>query len=180
MEYNYDFSIIGDGSSPKHGTISIPRKNNMVEIGLFRPNSILNGHIHNPVFTGVASLESISEFENDCQKFVYYLNKNKTNLSDLGSYTPAFEDLVEEHINKFHRIFINDLMAYLDVYILVLRALGGDESMLKELYIVQLFCFVKNNPSIVMEAFGNNVPFVSCVRFQNLKNYIVENHPYLL
>ena len=176
MEFTYSFTL---NSRPTFfGTIKLPLRNNMVVFGQFRPDEILNKNFHHPAVTGMVHYEAADEFRNDCITIINRVNATISSSDIQGCFEDALKYIVVNHIRRCGRIFINDLMAYLDALSEILLAMGYDKKYLREQYSVILFVMVNDYSSYVLEAFntfdGKHIPFINSPRYDNLVNHVTQ------
>ena len=182
MEFTYSFTI---NSIPSyHGTIRLPMTNNMVHFGQFRPDAILNKNFQHTAIVGVNHYETATEFRNDCESFVSRVNATIANSDLQGSFQEALIYIVENHIRRCGRIFINDLMAYMDTFCELLTAIGWDKATARREYPALLLALVKKYSNNVLEAFndynGNHIPFNDSARYKNLLYHVAQEFPHLV
>lgn len=182
MEFAYSFTI---NSRPSyHGTVRLPMTNNMVHFGQFRPEQILNKNFQHTAIVGVNHYETAAEFRNDCTTIVNYANAVISSSDIYQSLNNALKYIVESHVRRCGRIFINDLMAYIDTYSELLLALGIDRETIKNMYPTILYVLIQDHSNYVLEAFntpdGRNIPFLSSPRYTNLRDYIATKFPQLV
>ena len=182
MEFTYSFTI---NSRPSlHGTVRLPMTNNMVHFGQFRPDAILNKNFQHTAIVGVNHYETAAEFRNDCTTIVNYTNAAISSSSIIQSLNNALKYIVESHVRRCGRIFINDLMAYIDTYSELLLALGMNRDTIKNTYPTILYVLIQDHSNYVLEAFntpdGRNIQFLSSPRYTNLRNYIATKSPQLV
>ena len=182
MEFTYSFTI---NSRPAYnGTVRLPLINNMVHFGQFRPDDILNKNLQCNAIVGVNHYESAAEFRNDCEAFVHRVNATISNSDIQGSFQEALIYIVENHIRRCGRIFINDLMAYMDTFCELLVAIGWNKETTRKEYPALLLALVKKYNNYVLEAFndfnGNHIPFIDSARYNNLICHVAKEFPYLV
>lgn len=182
MDFTYSFTI---NSRPScFGTIRLPQKNNRVIFGQFRPDEILNKNFQHPAITDITHYETTDEFRNDCATIVNYTNRTIAGSDLASSFNNALKQIVADHISRYRRIFINDLMAYMDAYSELLQAIGIDKKTLSDQYPIILYIMVQTYSNYVLEAFnsfdGRNIQFLSSPRYSNLKNYVATKCPQLV
>ena len=138
MEFTYSFIV---NSRPScRGTVRLPLNisGNMVMFGQFRPDKILNKNIQLPFVEGVAHYETVDEFRKDCTAIINRVNATISNLDLQDSFDKALMFTVDSHIRRCGRIFINDLMAYIDTYCELVLAIGCSKEHLRKEYLVIL------------------------------------------
>ena len=182
MDFRYSFTI--NSRPAKRGEVRLPLQNNMVVFGQFRPDAILNKNVQHPAVVGMVHYESADEFRNDCSVMINYVNRNIT-ISDLApSFNKALKLVVKDHVLRCGRVFINDLMSYIDTYSELLLAMGIDKKTLADQYPIILYIMVQEYSNYVLEAFntidGRNLPFTNSPRYVNLRNYISIKMPQLI
>ena len=174
MEFNYSFTV--NTRVSVSGTVKLPLKNNMVQFGQFRPDEILDKHIDYPLYGGLNHHESAEEFRSDCDFIITQVNAVISSLDLYTSFNRALKIIVENHIKRFGRIFVNDLMAYIDVYSELLLALGFNRKILADIYPTILYILIQMYKNYVLEAFntfdGKNISFVDSPRYDNLREYV--------
>ena len=175
---NFTYSFVINSKPSLFGTVSLPIEGNMVVFGQFRPDKILNMNFQHPAVTGLVHYESIDEFKNDCTAIINRVNTTISNSDMQDSFDDALKFIIENHIRRCGRIFINDLMSYIDTYSELLLALGNDKKYLSERYSVILFVMVNDYSNYVLEAFntfdGKHIPFSSSPRYENLVNHVTK------
>lgn len=181
-EFTYSFTI---NSRPSlHGTVRLPMTNNMVHFGQFRPDAILNKNFQHTAIVGVNHYETAAEFRNDCEAIVNLVNATISNSNIQGSFQEALICVVENHIRRCNRIFINDLMAYMDTFCELLIAIGWSKETARKEYPALLLALAKKYNNYVLEAFndfsGNHIPFKNSVRYENLLNHVAKEFPQLV
>lgn len=173
----YSFTI--NSYPPIYGTIRLPMKGNMVVFGRFRPDNILNKLFRPHRLTGVLHYEIADEFKKDCIAIINRVNANILNYDLQSSFEKALIYVIVEHINKFNRIFINDLMAYIDAFCELRLAIDWDNNTPNREYPSILLGLVERYNNYVLEEFndlnGNHIPFKSSVRYNNLVNHVTSN-----
>lgn len=182
MEFTYSFTI--NCRPPFFGTIRLPLKNNMVVFGQFRPDKILNKNIQLPLIEGVVHYEAADEFRKDCTAIINRVNAIISNSDLQGSFDKALMYTVDNHVRRCGRIFINDLMAYIDTYCELVLAIGCSKEHLRKQYLVILLALVEEYSNYVLEAFndfnGNHIPFKSSERYNNLLSQVAIDFPHLV
>lgn len=182
MEFTYSFTI--NSRPPFSGTIRLPLKNNMVVFGQFRPDKILNKNIHHPAVTGMLHYEAADEFRNDCTAIVNRVNTTISNSDIQHSFEEALIYVVDSHVKRCGRIFINDLMAYMDAFCELLIAIGWDKKASSKQYPAILLALVEKHGNHVLEAFndfnGNHILFKNSERYGNLLNHVAIEYPHLV
>ena len=181
MEFTYSFTI---NSRPScHGTVRLPLNGNMVVFGQFRPDKILDKKVRLP-FIEVVHYETADEFRNDCATIVNRVNATIANSDIQSSFQEALIYIVENHIRRCDRIFINDLMAYMDAFSELLIAIGWDKVTARKEYPALLLALVKKYSNYVLEAFndynGNHIPFSDSARYKNLLYHVAQEFPHLV
>ena len=182
MDFTYSFTV---NSRPAHyGTVRLPMKNNMVVFGQFRPDNILNKNIQHPALVGITHYETADEFRNDCVAIVNRVNATILNSNLQGSFQEALIHVVDNHIRRCGRIFINDLMAYMDTFCELLVAIGWNKETARKEYPALLLALVKKYSNYVLEAFndynGNHIPFKDSARYKNLMYHVAKEFPHLV
>ena len=184
MEFTYSFIV---NSRPScRGTVRLPLNisGNMVMFGQFRPDKILNKNIQLPFVEGVAHYEPVDEFRKDCTAIINRVNATISNLDLQDSFDKALMFTVDSHIRRCGRIFINDLMAYIDTYCELVLAIGCSKEHLRKEYLVILLALVEEYSNYVLEAFndfnGNHIPFKNSERYVNLLNQVAIDFPHLV
>ena len=182
MNFIYSFTI---NSIPSHcGTVSLPLKDNMVVFGQFRPDEILNRHFNHPAIVGMIHYEAANEFRNDCATLVNRVNATIYGNDVHNCFDQALMFIVNNHVKRCGRIFINDLMSYIDTYCELLLAIGYSKEHLRKEYLVILLALVEEYSNYVLEAFndfnGNHIPFKSSGRYENLLNQVAIDFPHLV
>lgn len=176
MDFTYTFAV--NSRPAQHGTVKLPLKNNMVVFGQFRPDKILNKHCQLPFIEGEIHYEAADEFRNDCATIINRVNATISSYDLQESFDNALKFIVENHIRRCGRIFINDLMSYIDTYCELLLALGYNKIELNERYSVMLFIMVNDYSNYVLEAFntldGRHIPFTNSPRYDNLANHVTQ------
>lgn len=182
MEFTYSFTISSRPS--QYGTVRLPLINNMVHFGQFRPEEILNNNFQHTAIVGVNHYETAAEFRNDCEAIVNRVNATISNSNIQGSFQEALIYVVENHIRRCNRIFINDLMAYMDTFCELLIAIGWSKETARKEYPALLLALAKKYNNYVLEAFndfsGNHIPFKNSVRYENLLNHVAKEFPQLV
>ena len=182
MNFIYSFTI---NSIPSHcGTVSLPLKDNMVVFGQFRPDEILNRHFNHPAIVGMIHYEAANEFRNDCATLVNRVNATIHGNDVHNCFDQALMFIVNNHVKRCGRIFINDLMAYMDTFCELLVARGWNKETARKEYPVLLLALVKKYSNYVLEAFndysGNNIPFMDSARYKNLLYHVAKEFPHLV
>lgn len=182
MEFTYSFTI---NSSPSyHGIVRLPLNGNMVVFGQFRPDKILNKNVQLPFIEEVVHYEAADEFRNDCAAIVNRVNATIANSDMQSSFQEALIYVVENHIRRCGRIFINDLMAYMDAFSELLIAIGWDKVTARKEYPALLLALVKKYSNYVLEAFndynGNHILFSDSARYKNLLYHVAQEFPHLV
>lgn len=182
MEFTYSFTI--NCRPPFFASVRLPLRNNMVVFGQFRPDKILNKNFHHPAVTGMVHYETADEFRNDCTAIVNRVNATISNSNIQRSFEEALIYVVDSHVERCGRIFINDLMAYIDTYCELVLAIGCNKEHLRKQYPVILLALVEEYSNYVLEAFndfnGNHIPFKSSGRYDNLLNQVAIDFPHLV
>ena len=182
MEFTYSFTI--NCRPPFFASVRLPLRNNMVVFGQFRPDKILNKNFHHPAVTGMVHYETADEFRNDCTAIVNRVNATISNSDIQRSFEEALIYVVDSHVKRCGRIFINDLMAYIDTYCELVLAIGCNKEHLRKQYPVILLALVEEYSNYVLEAFndfnGNHIPFKSSGRYDNLLNQVAIDFPHLV
>lgn len=182
MEFTYSFTI--NSRPSQYGTVRLPLINHMVHFGQFRPEEILNKNFQYTAIVGVNHYESATEFRNDCEAFVNRVNATISSSDIQGSFQEALIYIVENHIKRCGRIFINDLMAYIDTFCELLIAIGWSKETARKEYPALLLALAKKYDKYVLEAFndysGNHIPFKNSMRYENLLNYVAKEFPHLV
>ena len=182
MEFTYSFVV--NGSPSYRGTVRLPLKGNMVVFGQFRPDKILDKNFHHPMIEDVVHYESAAEFRNDCEAIVNQVNASISKYDIQGSFQQALIYVVENHVRRCGRIFINDLMAYMDTFCELLIAIGWNKETARKEYPVLLLALVKKYSNYVLEAFndfnGNHILFENSARYKNLLNHVAKDFPHLV
>ena len=176
MNFIYSFTI---NSIPSHcGTVSLPLKDNMVVFGRFRPDEILNRHFNHPAIVGMIHYEAANEFRNDCATLVNRVNATIHGNDVHNCFDQALMFIVNNHVKRCGRIFINDLMSYIDTYCELLLALGVDKKHLSRRYPIILYALTEEHSNYVLEAFntfdGKHIPFINSIRYENLANHVAK------
>lgn len=182
MEFIYSFTI---NSRPIHyGTVRLPLTNNMVHFGQFRPEEILNKNFPHSAIVGVNHYETAVEFRNDCEAIINQVNASISNSDIQDSFQGALIHIVENHIRRCGRIFINDLMAYMDTFCELLVAIGWDKEIARKEYPALLLALANKYSNYVLEAFndfnGNQIHFKNSARYENLLNHVAKEFPHLV
>ena len=182
MDFTYSFTV---NSRPScFGTVRLPMKNNMVVFGQFRPDEILNKNFQHPAIVGTTHYETADEFRNDCETIVNRVNATILSSDIQGSFQGALIYIVENHIRRCGRIFINDLMAYMDTFCELLVAIGWNKETARKEYPALLLALVKKYSNYVLEAFndysGNHIPFMDSARYKNLLYHVAKEFPHLV
>lgn len=184
MDFTYSFVV---NSRPScHGTVRLPLNinGNMVVFGQFRPDKILNKNFQLPIVEGVVHYESVDEFRKDCTAIVNRVNATISNMDLQDSFDKALMYVVDSHVRRCGRIFINDLMAYIDTYCELVLAIGCSKEHLRKQYLIILLALVEEYSNYVLEAFndfnGNHIPFKSSERYENLLNQVAIDFPHLV
>ena len=182
MEFTYSFVV---NSRPSHrGIVRLPLVNGMVKFGQFRPDEILNKNFHHPAIVGITHYETADEFRNDCMVIVNQVNLTILASDLYSSFNNALKFIIENHIRRCGRLFINDLMSYIDTYSELLLAIGIDRKTVKDQYPTILYILAHTYSTYVLEAFnapdGRNIPFMSSPRYTNLRSYIAKINPQLV
>lgn len=182
MEFTYSFTI--NSRPANYGTVRLPLVNNMVHFGQFRPEAILNKNFQYSAIVGINNYETAAEFRNDCEAIVNRVNATISNSDIQGSFQEALIYIVENHIRRCGRIFINDLMAYMDTFCELLVAIGWNKETARKEYPALLLALSKKYDKYVLEAFndfsGNHIPFKNSVRYENLLNHVAKEFPHLV
>ena len=156
----------------------------MVVFGQFRPDKILNKNLQLPLIEGVVHYEAADEFRNDCAAIINRVNATISNSDLQDSFDKALMYTVDSHVRRCGRIFINDLMTYIDTYCELVSAIGGNKEHLRKQYLVILLALVEEYSNYVLEAFndfnGNHIPFKWSARYENLLNQVSIDFPHLV
>lgn len=182
MEFSYSFVV---NSSPScRGTVRLPLNGNMVMFGQFRPDNILNKNFQLPIVEGMVHYETADEFRNDCVTIINQVNLTISNSDMQESFNKALMYIVDSHVKRCGRIFINDLMAYIDTYCELVLAIGCNKEHLRKQYLVILLALVEKYENFVLESFndlnGNCILFKSSGRYDNLFNQVAIDFPHLV
>ena len=182
MEFTYSFVV---NSRPScRGTVRLPLNGNMVVFGQFRPEQILNKNFLHTAVVGVNHYETAVEFKNDCDAIVNRVNATIANSDIQESFQEALIYIVENHIRRCGRIFINDLMAYMDTLCELLIAIGWNKETARKEYPALLLALVKKYSNYVLEAFndynGNHILFSDSARYKNLLYHVAQDFPHLV
>ena len=182
MDFRYSFTI--NSRPAKRGEVRLPLQNNMVVFGQFRPDEILNKNFQHPAIVGMTHYETADEFRNDCATIISRVNATISTSDIYNAFNNALKYIIENHIRRCGRLFINDLMTYIDTYNELLLAIGIDRKTIKDQYPTILYILVQTYSSYVLEAFntfdGRNIPFMSSPRYTNLKNYVATKNSQLV
>lgn len=182
MEFTYSFVI--NSRPPFRGTVKLPIRNNMVVFGQLRPDRVLNKNFQHPAVVGMVHYESADEFRNDCATIINQVNATIYSNDIQGSFDKALLYIVNNHIRRCGRIFINDLMSYIDTYCELALAIGQNKNHLRKQYLVILLALVEEYSNYVLEAFndfnGNHILFKTSKRYENLLNQVAIDFPHLV
>ncbi len=75
-----------------------------------------------------------SEFCDDVNNILSYIESNNLGIRDIDSYSKALEYAIKGHINRYKRMIFKDLLVYIDEYAEIIHALGFAENALRGRY----------------------------------------------
>ncbi len=154
------YFTLSNSSGHRQIAIILPYQNGMVVTNAYRPN-LNSGSIS---FIEESFIDA-NEFENDCRQMVAFLNNRQLDLWNPDSYLDALIAVVDNHVRRVNRIFINDLMCYIDEISYIQEQMGKVKFALKNEYLLTMAFFIQRYGDLVKESIGVPVPFTQSNRF---------------
>ena len=122
------------------------------------------------------ALQDPSEFTNDVNAMVNYINSYRKPSNTDTSYTSAVEHLIDRHIKQYGRLFFTDLCTFLDEVTWIMFGFGFDEISLRDRVYPQMACILvlKFGQYVKEGSPYGIVPFTSTRMWSTLKQYCLE------
>lgn len=178
-KYNFEFNIHGRKRNLPieilfdHGNVITNTKK-------YCPDFLLQGRAINPIGDPLNG-ESEIEFIKDCKNFIKKMEnieaiygRGVVNLRDM--HYEGLKLVVDEHISKFNRLILADLLIYIDIYSLLLEANGFPIPEIRALYPQVTKEIVDLYPKFILNTRGLN-NFKESLNYQKLKELVNNNKP---
>lgn len=154
--------------------IELPGDHNGVDTSKYLPRIIYTYDAENNIFAQslqrMSSTTPNSEVQMDLRYMLDFINSNRINLKYPYSFAIVVENSVQEHIQKYGRLFFSDLCSYIDLAAYLMSLYGFNDSEIEKTYIYLIHKTVSNNDKFVKDGHPiyGIIPFSSTRLYRNI------------
>lgn len=128
LKLNFDAVILGD---PTTFTVEVPYHDGIVATSEFCPTELLSGSVD---LMAAIRGESLDKFMSDCRKQLIAMSKIEEADTKLDLHIGGLMAAVMDQFSRKEKIAFGDLLIYVDIFSLLLKAAGFDSDEIHSMY----------------------------------------------